>query len=161
MKILRKKIESQLEWHVRDLLKRFYQQHDVHDQELLHRIQQLTVPFSEQWIVERKPNQPLVTGDYVLTYTNDIANEIKRLYRDAALQLAEQIIEKGKAQQRLNIYEQQLDELIKERARWEQLKQLVHQRKHTRHQLQKVVEHATPLSMMRFIHLFTRRLRCE
>ncbi|MCX8046843.1 dynamin family protein [Anoxybacillus gonensis] len=152
---LRKKIESQLEWHVRDLLKRFYQQYDVHDHELLHRIQQLTVPFSEQWIVERKPNQPLVTGDYVLTYTNDIANEIKRLYRDAALQLAEQIIEKGKAQQRLNIYEQQLDELIKERARWEQLKQLVYHRKHTREQLQKVVDHATPLSddaIYPFIH---------
>lgn len=118
-KDLHKKIESQLEWHIRDLLKRFYEQYDIRDHELLHHIQQLTVPFSEQWLAERKPNQPLVTGDYVLTYTNDIATEIKRSYRDVALQLVEQMIEKGKAQQQLTMYEQQLAQLTEEQASWE------------------------------------------
>lgn len=162
---LHRKIESQLEWHIRDLLKQFYQQYDVHDHELLHRIQQLTVPFSEQWIVERKQNQPVVTGDYVLTYTNDIANEMKRLYRDAAIQLVEQIIEKGKVQQKLSMYQQQLNKLMGERACWEQLKQLAREREHTRQQLQKVVENANSLSddaVYPFVHeTFTIRTSSE
>lgn len=154
-KDLHKKIESQLEWHIRDLLKRFYEQYDIRDHELLHHIQQLTVPFSEQWLAERKPNQPLVTGDYVLTYTNDIATEIKRSYRDVALQLVEQMIEKGKAQQQLAMYEQQLAQLNEEQASWERLKQLARQREHTRQQLRKTVETAKPLSdeaVYPFIH---------
>lgn len=154
-KDLHKKIESQLEWHIRDLLKRFYEQYDIRDHELLHHIQQLTVPFSEQWLAERKPNQPLVTGDYVLTYTNDIATEIKRSYRDVALQLVEQMIEKGKAQQQLAMYEQQLAQLTEEQASWERLKQLARQREHTRQQLRKTVETAKPLSdeaVYPFIH---------
>ncbi|EMT46592.1 dynamin family protein [Anoxybacillus flavithermus] len=159
---LHRNIESQLEWHVRDLLKQFYQRYDIHDHELLHRMQQLTIPLSEQWIIERKPNQPLITGDYVLTYTNDIANEMKRLYRDVALQLIDHMIERGKNQQKLNVYERQLNQLTQERSVWEQLEQLARQREHTHQQLQNAIATAKPLSddvIVPFVHeTFTKRI---
>nr|WP_285517409.1 dynamin family protein [Thermolongibacillus altinsuensis] len=120
---LSEKVRSQLEWHIRDLLGRFYREHELKDETLLAKTQQLAVPFSEQLLIELRQNNPFVTGNYLLTYTNDLANELKRRYRLAVLELVDEMIDKGKMEEEKVIqkWREKVERVRKEQQRLAEL----------------------------------------
>jgi small GTP-binding protein len=73
------KTKSQLEWHLRDFLLRFLKEKRVESKELLAKIQSFNVHFSSELLEAALKTGAHLSGEYVLNYTADVANEIKRL----------------------------------------------------------------------------------
>ncbi|WP_110955935.1 dynamin family protein [Anaerosinus massiliensis] len=74
-----KKTKSQLEWHLREFLLRFLRERRIEDKILLEKVQNFSIQFSEQLLVEALKAEAHMSGEYVLNYTADVANGIKRI----------------------------------------------------------------------------------
>ncbi|GAA0380421.1 dynamin family protein [Bacillus horti] len=88
------RIESQIEWHVKELLKRAAERLGIQDQKLLIEFMDWKVPFTEQ-VLSSKVQEGVVSQEYVYTYTKEVVQEIKRL---TLVQLEKEI---GKGQEYL------------------------------------------------------------
>jgi small GTP-binding protein len=77
-------VETQLDLHVKQYVLKFLKEHHLYSEEWGEKIYsfhvQMNAPLLAQTI---KPGAGL-TGNYVLTYTDDLANKIKQIYRQAA-----------------------------------------------------------------------------
>jgi GTPase Era involved in 16S rRNA processing len=73
------KTKSQLEWHLRDFLLRFLKEKRVENKELLARSQNFTVHFSRELLAAAVKPGARLSGEAVINYTDDVANEIKLL----------------------------------------------------------------------------------
>jgi small GTP-binding protein len=91
---VKEKVRSQMEWHVRELLSRFIREHEIMDNDLVKEAQQLTVTFTADLLASIVKKGAGLTGDYILTYTSDVANEFKKRYRNEAMRIFEQAIAK-------------------------------------------------------------------
>ncbi len=72
---LKESVHAQLEWHVRTMLVAFL--HDIQETNL-SAAQNITVEFSTDTLQALVKPGAFVSGDYVLTYTNDVANDLKK-----------------------------------------------------------------------------------
>ncbi|WHX99037.1 dynamin family protein [Neobacillus sp. DY30] len=79
------KTKSQLEWHLREYLIAILKNHSLDDQELQNKAQSFSVEVPIDLIVQTVKQGARVSGEYVLHYTEDLANGIKKLVRDAVL----------------------------------------------------------------------------
>lgn len=84
---LKEKATSQIEWHVREHLIRFLKEHGIQDARLMSECQQLSVSWDEQLLADLVKKGAGVTGEYVLNYTNDVATELKKRYRNEAMRV--------------------------------------------------------------------------
>lgn len=84
---INEKAKSQVEWHMRDFLGRFLRDKHINNDELAAAVQSLQVDCTESVLTGALKEGASLSGDYVLNYTNDVANEIKLLAkrRTAAL----------------------------------------------------------------------------
>lgn len=73
------KTKSQLEWHLRDFLLKFLKAKRVENKELFAKIQSFTVDFSSELLAAAVKTGALLSDDTVLNYTDDVANQIKRI----------------------------------------------------------------------------------
>ncbi|MGG6438117.1 dynamin family protein [Saccharococcus caldoxylosilyticus] len=95
---VKEKAMAQIEWHVRQLFTRFSKEHAIDDHELLRDCQQWTVTWEAEMLANLVKKGAGVTGEAVLNYTNDVAYEMKKRYRNAAMQLFAALLEKWKEQ---------------------------------------------------------------
>jgi GTPase Era involved in 16S rRNA processing len=81
------KAKSQLEWHMREFLSRFMRDKHVSDRALTKEAQSYSLDISREILDGCQKGGAQLSGDYVLNYTNDVANEIKLLakHKTAAL----------------------------------------------------------------------------
>jgi len=89
---VKEKVRTNMEWHVRELLVRVLKEHQVHENDLLTEAQQLSVNITPEILSNVVKKGAGVTGDYILTYTSDVANEFKKRYRDEALRIFERFL---------------------------------------------------------------------
>ncbi|WP_042355320.1 dynamin family protein [Bacillus rubiinfantis] len=75
------KTKSQLQWHIRECLLRSLKQTSLDDGELFTIAQSFSVTIPEQIIVDVQKSGAILSGDYLLHYTEDVANEIKKKAR--------------------------------------------------------------------------------
>lgn len=73
------KTTAQLEWHLREFLCRFLREKRIERKDLLARVQSFHIHFSSELLGSAVKSGAHLSGDYVLTYTADVANRIKRL----------------------------------------------------------------------------------
>ena len=84
---LAEKVTSQIDWHVKELLTRMLRENEIEDGQLLSSVQNFKVSFDKELLSETvKPGAGL-TGDYVLNYTNDVANALKKKTKDHLINL--------------------------------------------------------------------------
>ncbi|MDP4083504.1 MAG: dynamin family protein [Bacillota bacterium] len=83
------KIKSQLEWHLREYFLQLLKEYKLNDPQLIGVVQFFTIPFSVEIVVETVKTGARLSGDYVLNYTDDIANEIKRTTRKHSYEFKE------------------------------------------------------------------------
>jgi GTPase Era involved in 16S rRNA processing len=95
---VKEKAVSQIEWHVRQLLIRFLKEHDIEDSILLNQCQQWMVDWEADVLSGLVKKGAGTTGEAVLNYTNDVAYEVKKRYRNAAMQLFERLLSKWREQ---------------------------------------------------------------
>lgn len=77
-KDLAEKVTSQIDWHMKELMIRTLRENEIEDGQLMSSLANFHVSFNKEMLSEAvKPGAGL-TGEYVLNYTNDVANMIKR-----------------------------------------------------------------------------------
>lgn len=75
---LEKGVDSQIVWHLKDLFMNTMKQHNIKHFELESKIQQFTIQVNMQMIENAVKSGALVTGESVLNFTNDVAENIKK-----------------------------------------------------------------------------------
>lgn len=86
------KARSQVEWHMRDFITQFLRDKHIRSDKLLAAVQELTVTCSVEMLRGALKEGASLSGDYVLHYTNDVANEIKLLAKRRITLLKEMIL---------------------------------------------------------------------
>jgi small GTP-binding protein len=76
------KTKSQVEWHLRNFLVQFLMEKRVENKELLTKSQNFSVDFSSEVAASAVKSGARLSGDSVINYTEDVANEIKRLAKN-------------------------------------------------------------------------------
>jgi small GTP-binding protein len=112
------KTKTQVEWHLREFLFKLLKDKRIENQELLANAQSLSVQFSRELLESAVKTGARLSGDYVLNYTEDVANEIKRTAKNAILVLKTNIIDAIKAknaaiQEKLTTQSKSLERYIK------------------------------------------------
>ncbi|MBB6444636.1 dynamin family protein [Bacillus benzoevorans] len=96
---LAEKVTSQIDWHIKELITRTLRESEIEEPQLLASVQNFTVSFGKELLVETvKPGAGL-TGDYVLNYTNDVANMIKRKTKEQLAAFISGYLEQWKRKQ--------------------------------------------------------------
>jgi small GTP-binding protein len=77
------KTKTQLEWHLREFLLNLLKEKRIENQELFGMAQGFSVDFSSGLVENAVKTGARLSGDYVLNYTEDVANEIKRTAKNS------------------------------------------------------------------------------
>ena len=141
------KTKSQLEWHLREYLVSTLKEAELNQVELQSLAQSFAIQVPPDLLISTVKSGARVTGDYVLHYTEDVTNEIKRIARNQLVNFKDQFlkaletqkgIERARYEQeltRLNKYVQGLDELKKQeedsKKRVKTIEELLHAQSET------------------------------
>lgn len=87
------KVKSQLEWHIKELFLQQFKQHNIHDSEILAQVQSFKLSFEPAVLAETVKSGAMVSGDYVLQYTNDTAEAVKKIAKKNAAFLKNALLE--------------------------------------------------------------------
>jgi small GTP-binding protein len=78
---LKEKVQSQLDWHLKDYVTKLFRKHDLNQAELLQQVQGFKIEFEKELLIHAVKPGARLSGDYVLNYTNDVADSLKNLAR--------------------------------------------------------------------------------
>ncbi len=78
---LREKVRAQIEWHMKELFQRELKRDNIHDSGLLGMVREFSVSFPADLLQNTVKPGALLSGQYVLNYTSDVAEAIKGLAR--------------------------------------------------------------------------------
>ncbi|MFB5281895.1 dynamin family protein [Peribacillus sp. Hz7] len=81
---IQEKVKIQLEWHIKEMAVKVLADAEVHDANLESEAQSLSISIMEEFLRGSLKPQASMTGEYVLNYTNDLANSIKKEARGVA-----------------------------------------------------------------------------
>ncbi|RLQ95155.1 dynamin family protein [Falsibacillus albus] len=76
---LKGQVQTQLEWHLRQLFAEEYKQLNLNSPEVQSASQNLSVPFDKGLITETVKSGARLSGDYVLNYCNDLVEKLKKI----------------------------------------------------------------------------------
>lgn len=108
-----KQAESQIQWHIRDWFVQKSKEFQIYDDTFSKQIQQFAVVYDKERLKQLVKSGAQVTGDYVLVYTNDVADDIKNVYRSAARHLLDKLLTIVEAQNQNSLKEKE-QELARE-----------------------------------------------
>lgn len=74
---LKEKVQTQLNWHLKDYLVQLLNEHDFTDPEQIKAAQAFEVDFTIELLSDTVKQGARLSGDYVLNYTKDLAQAIK------------------------------------------------------------------------------------
>lgn len=110
------KVTSQIDWHMKELLVKMLRESEVEEAKLLASVQNFQVQFDKDLLVNTVKTGARLSGDYVLYYTKDVADAIKRIAKEQLAPYLEAFFEHLKEKQigkqqklekelaRLNVY---------------------------------------------------------
>jgi GTPase Era involved in 16S rRNA processing len=78
---LEDKVQSQLDWHIKDFLSKLFKKHNLSQTELQGAANSFKIKFQKELLSEAVKPGARLSGDYVLNYTNDVAEALKNLAR--------------------------------------------------------------------------------
>ncbi|MFD0694752.1 dynamin family protein [Paenibacillus sp. GCM10027628] len=88
---LAEQVEAQLDWHLRDALKKAAQQQGLHDSALIAQIEALQVEVTPEWLAAQVNAGAVFGGEYTLNYMKQVAADIKQQYRKQAFAVIDQL----------------------------------------------------------------------
>ncbi|WP_435925391.1 dynamin family protein [Paenibacillus sp. DYY-L-2] len=90
---LKEQVSAQLDWHVRDLLRSLGRSHELWDPAWESRMDQELPQAEEAWISGPVREGAVMSGEYTLHYTAEVAAGISGRYRRAAVALADGLLD--------------------------------------------------------------------
>ncbi|WP_416826683.1 dynamin family protein [Ectobacillus polymachus] len=119
--------ETQLDVHVKQYLLTYLQSQDIYTEELGNIIYSITTTFTPSLLTDTIERGAGLSGNYVLTYTNDVAAAIKAIMRTKAISLFESIVpilkkkleaELDEVNNHLRVHEKEYRDLTEGRDNW-------------------------------------------
>ncbi|MFP7297907.1 dynamin family protein [Neobacillus niacini] len=89
---LLEKTKSQLEWHLREYLISILKNYSLDDQHLQNKAQSFSITVPIELIVQSVKPGARLSGEYVLHYTEDLANGIKKIAREGVLEFKQALM---------------------------------------------------------------------
>ncbi|MEH7176612.1 dynamin family protein [Neobacillus vireti] len=122
------KTKSQLEWHLREYLNSVLKNNGLDNQELLSKAQSFSIDVPVELIVQTVKPGAMVSGEYVLHYTEDLANGIKKIAREGISEFKASLMPalEEKTNQLTKMYQEEFENLeqyvtaLGERTKFEQ-----------------------------------------
>lgn len=78
------KVIANMEWPIRNTLVKLAKSYDITNENLLNELQSLTISYEPSRLIELIKSGAGAGGDYLLVYTNDVANDLKNVYKKQA-----------------------------------------------------------------------------
>nr|WP_295971944.1 dynamin family protein [uncultured Bacillus sp.] len=103
---LAEKVTSQIDWHIKEVLQRILRESELEDLQLLSTVQGFKVSFDKDLLSETVKSGARLSGDYVLQYTKDVADAIKRRTKKQLISFISAYLDQWKVKQ--SAAEQQL-----------------------------------------------------
>ncbi|QCS53577.1 dynamin family protein [Priestia flexa] len=75
---LKERVQTELQWHLQQYMQQLIQDEELVDSSLLASVQQFEVPFEPHDLVDAVKTGATINGEYVLTYTKDVVDAIKK-----------------------------------------------------------------------------------
>lgn len=110
---LQENIEASIQWKLRDKFLSILNKYEIENEEVKTKVQSLTVSYSDEEIKRLLKPGATVNGDYILNYTNDVANDVKNKFKQKSRDLLEFIIVNVKEihDEKIKTYHTKLNEL--------------------------------------------------
>ncbi|MHC0035737.1 dynamin family protein [Pseudoneobacillus sp. C159] len=86
---LQEKISTQIDWHLRGYFQKVVKEMNIQDPECLQISQSYQTPFSTELLVGNVKSGAVLSGEYLLNYTNDVVLDITRAARKEINGIAE------------------------------------------------------------------------
>ncbi|MBP2241298.1 small GTP-binding protein [Cytobacillus eiseniae] len=86
-------VKSQLDWHLKEQYVAACKENDIHDPTLLTKIQSFQLELPQSLLIDAVKEGALLSGDYVLQYTNEVAELVKRLAKNRLNEIKEQYLQ--------------------------------------------------------------------
>lgn len=90
---LKKNVESLIQWKLRDKVLHLLKKYEIDDDQLYQQVQSFSVPFSKDRLRDHVKPGAKLNGDYVLHYADDVANDIKRQYKQKIMEILPSLIQ--------------------------------------------------------------------
>ncbi|QHE52412.1 dynamin family protein [Pontibacillus sp. HMF3514] len=81
---LMEKVSANIEWPVRNVLVTLAKEYGIQDEEILQQLQDFSVQYEASELADLIKTGAGSGGDYLLVYTEDVANDIRRKYKQEA-----------------------------------------------------------------------------
>ncbi|HLR81290.1 MAG TPA: dynamin family protein [Bacillota bacterium] len=88
---LKQSFETNIQWRLRDKLHEVLKQHTISSQEITDDIQNLSIEYTEEDLLQQLKPGAQLNGNYVLNYTDDLSVHIKQKFRQAAQAIWEKV----------------------------------------------------------------------
>lgn len=139
---LRDNVTNQLERHIQQFVIAFIKKWDISNSEIIKNAQMLSVTFEPTLLENVIKKGASLTGEYILNYTQDLANEIKKLYKHEALLIAREIVKEIqlKVDVQLNSISKKLTEYKAFEAALTKLANIHQQHEQIIHDLQQIID---------------------
>jgi small GTP-binding protein len=86
------KTKTQIEWHLRELLLKLLKEKRIENQNLITKAQSFSIQFSSELLENAVKTGARLSGNYVLNYTEDVANAIKQIAKNTISVIKSEII---------------------------------------------------------------------
>jgi GTPase Era involved in 16S rRNA processing len=113
---LEDKVQSQLDWHIKDFLSKLIKKHNLSQTELQAAANGFKIEFQKELLSDAVKPGARLSGDYVLNYTNDVAEALKNLARRRLEPIKGQFIDHVKGHD-----DEEVNELLKKEENLEKL----------------------------------------
>ncbi|MBS8264622.1 Dynamin family protein [Mesobacillus boroniphilus] len=133
---LEDKVQSQLDWHIKDFLSKLFKKHNLSHTELQTTANGFKIEFQKELLSDAVKPGARLSGDYVLNYTNDVVEALKNLARRGLEPIKELFIDyvKGNDDEEVNELLNKEENLEKLLSAWKALaairENLAQQRRH-------------------------------
>lgn len=89
---LKKNVETQITWHFVTLFNEYIKEYEVNDDLLLQKIQTFSILLTDQIVEEAYKPGASFNGQYILTYSSDVSELIKKICKKEIMAVFEQFI---------------------------------------------------------------------
>lgn len=88
---LSKNLETQITWHLTPLLKEFIKKYDIHNSKIVNQVQTFSNSITEDMISEALKHGASFNNQYVLTYSSDVSELIKKHSKSQVMMIFKEI----------------------------------------------------------------------
>ncbi|XQY90336.1 dynamin family protein [Metabacillus sp. HB246100] len=106
---LKKNLETQILWHLQPLVKELVESYQIIDSSIISKVQNFTINIEKEILKEAFKEGASYNNQYILTYSSDVSDVIKRRSKQEVLLILEKILDSIKQERQQIIEEHELN----------------------------------------------------